>query len=145
MPSVMLRLDKGIGRLPYLAAGVVLFAIKIAIDSQLAQASVHRCFFTTGSFIEPIEIWDPPRELRFGVSASPDPMTEWTLWDGRAAVREADSSTGTLSRFRSSVTGVTKGIVRLRGACRRDPCYAGAHGFTSRGERDVPTLSFLPA
>ena len=95
MPSVMLRLDKGIGRLPYLAAGVVLFAIKIAIDSQLAQASVHRCFFTTGSFIEPIEIWDPPRELRFGVSASPDPMTEWTLWDGRAAVREADSSTGT--------------------------------------------------
>jgi hypothetical protein len=32
--------------------------------------------------VEPIEIWDPPRELTFSVTSSPDPMREWTLWDG---------------------------------------------------------------
>jgi uncharacterized membrane protein YhaH (DUF805 family) len=42
----------------------------------------RRCRFTTGTFVEPITVWDPPRELRFAVSASPDPLTEWTLWRG---------------------------------------------------------------
>ncbi len=44
--------------------------------------AVRHCNFTTGSFVEPIEVWDPPRELRFRVTSSPDPMREWTLWDG---------------------------------------------------------------
>jgi uncharacterized membrane protein YhaH (DUF805 family) len=44
--------------------------------------AVRRCIFTTGSFVEPIESWDPPRELSFSVVASPDPMVEWTLWRG---------------------------------------------------------------
>jgi hypothetical protein len=43
---------------------------------------VRRCEFTTGSFVEPIEVWDPPRELTFAVTSSPDPMREWTLWNG---------------------------------------------------------------
>jgi len=46
------------------------------------RGAVRRCIFTTGSFIEPIESWDPPRELSFSVVASPDPMIEWTLWRG---------------------------------------------------------------
>lgn len=45
--------------------------------------AIRHCTFTTGSFIEPIEVWDPPRELRFGVTSSPDPMHEWTLWNGQ--------------------------------------------------------------
>ena len=44
--------------------------------------AVRRCIFTTGAFVEPIETWDPPRELGFAVVSSPDPMREWTLWDG---------------------------------------------------------------
>jgi len=44
--------------------------------------AVRRCNFTTGPFVEPIEIWDPPRELTFSVTSSPDPMREWTIWDG---------------------------------------------------------------
>jgi uncharacterized membrane protein YhaH (DUF805 family) len=44
--------------------------------------AVRRCNFTTGSFVEPIENWEPPRELTFSVTSSPDPMREWTLWDG---------------------------------------------------------------
>ena len=44
--------------------------------------AVRRCIFTTGSFVEPIEVWDPPHELRFSVASSPDPMRELTLWPG---------------------------------------------------------------
>jgi hypothetical protein len=39
------------------------------------------CIFTTGAFVEPIELWDPPRHLRFGVTANPAPMRELTLYD----------------------------------------------------------------
>lgn len=42
--------------------------------------AVRHCRFTTGDFVEPIEVWNPPRELRFGVTSSPDPMRERTLW-----------------------------------------------------------------
>jgi hypothetical protein len=51
------------------------------IDGE-GEGAIRRCVFTTGSFIEPIEIWDPPRELTFRVASSPDPMREWTLWRG---------------------------------------------------------------
>lgn len=40
--------------------------------------AVRRCVFSTGVFIEPIEVWDAPRLLRFRVSANPAPMEEWT-------------------------------------------------------------------
>jgi uncharacterized membrane protein YhaH (DUF805 family) len=51
------------------------------IDGEGA-GGIRRCIFTTGSFVEPIEKWDPPRELTFSVASSPDPMREWTIWDG---------------------------------------------------------------
>jgi hypothetical protein len=44
--------------------------------------AVRRCIFTTGSFVEPIEIGDPPHELTFSVTSSPEPMQEWTIWGG---------------------------------------------------------------
>ena len=34
------------------------------------------CVFTTGAFVEPIEIWDPPRQLKFSVTSNPPPMRE---------------------------------------------------------------------
>ncbi len=40
--------------------------------------AVRHCVFSTGPFIEPIEIWDEPRLLRFGVTKNPPPMEEWT-------------------------------------------------------------------
>ncbi len=33
--------------------------------------ALRRCIFTIGEFEEPIEVWDPPRELTFGVHAQP--------------------------------------------------------------------------
>jgi hypothetical protein len=40
--------------------------------------AIRRCIFDTGEFIEPIEIWDEPHLLRFGVTENPPPMREWS-------------------------------------------------------------------
>ena len=38
--------------------------------------AIRRCEFSTGPFIEPITVWDPPRRLAFDVTAQPRPMQE---------------------------------------------------------------------
>jgi uncharacterized membrane protein YhaH (DUF805 family) len=40
--------------------------------------AVRHCEFSTGPFVEPIEVWDEPRLLKFSVTANPAPMQEWT-------------------------------------------------------------------
>ncbi len=40
--------------------------------------AIRHCVFSTGPFVEPIEVWDEPRLLRFGVTQNPPPMEEWT-------------------------------------------------------------------
>jgi hypothetical protein len=36
------------------------------------------CEFSTGPVVEPIEVWDEPRLLRFSVTENPAPMHEWS-------------------------------------------------------------------
>jgi hypothetical protein len=38
----------------------------------------RHCIFSTGAFVEPIQIWDEPRLLKFSVTSNPPPMEEWT-------------------------------------------------------------------
>jgi uncharacterized membrane protein YhaH (DUF805 family) len=38
--------------------------------------AVRHCVFSTGPFEEPIEVWDEPRLLQFGVTANPAPLNE---------------------------------------------------------------------
>lgn len=38
----------------------------------------RHCVFSTGAFVEPIEVWDEPRLLKFSVVSNPAPMEEWT-------------------------------------------------------------------
>jgi uncharacterized membrane protein YhaH (DUF805 family) len=45
------------------------------------RARVRRCEFSTGAFVEPITVWDPPRRLAFDVAEQPPPMIEWSPWD----------------------------------------------------------------
>jgi len=40
--------------------------------------AVRYCEFSTGPFVEPIEVWDEPRLLRFRVTENPAPMHEWS-------------------------------------------------------------------
>jgi uncharacterized membrane protein YhaH (DUF805 family) len=40
--------------------------------------AVRHCIFSTGPFVEPIEVWDEPRLLQFGVTANPAPLNEFS-------------------------------------------------------------------
>lgn len=40
--------------------------------------AVRNCIFSTGPFVEPIEVWDEPRLLSFSVARNPAPLQEWT-------------------------------------------------------------------
>jgi hypothetical protein len=40
--------------------------------------AVRYCEFSTGPFVEPIEVWDAPRLLQFRVTENPAPMNEWS-------------------------------------------------------------------
>lgn len=40
--------------------------------------AVRHCNFSTGPFVEPIEVWDEPHLLKFSVTANPEPLEEWT-------------------------------------------------------------------
>jgi uncharacterized membrane protein YhaH (DUF805 family) len=41
----------------------------------------RRCEFSTGPFVEPIEVWDEPHLLKFSVTSNPAPMQEWTPYE----------------------------------------------------------------
>jgi hypothetical protein len=45
--------------------------------------AVRHCNFSTGSFIEPITVWDEPRLLKFSVEEQPAPMKELSFYDVR--------------------------------------------------------------
>lgn len=40
--------------------------------------AIRHCVFSTGPFVEPIEVWNPPHHLKFSVSSQPAPMKELT-------------------------------------------------------------------
>jgi hypothetical protein len=43
--------------------------------------SVRHCNFTTGSFVEPVTVWDEGKLLKFDVLEQPAPMKEMSFWD----------------------------------------------------------------
>ncbi|HYE97671.1 MAG TPA: DUF805 domain-containing protein [Planctomycetota bacterium] len=53
------------------------YPIRAEIRGRGAGA-VRHCVFSTGPFVEPITVWDEPRELAFDVTAQPAPMEEWS-------------------------------------------------------------------
>lgn len=58
--------------------------ISYPINAQIqgtGVGAVRYCNFTTGSFIEPITIWDEPKLLKFKVLEQPTPMKEISFWD----------------------------------------------------------------
>ncbi|MFQ5745394.1 MAG: hypothetical protein ACE5HV_17715 [Acidobacteriota bacterium] len=55
----------------------IAYPIRAEIEGEGAGA-IRRCVFSTGAFVEPIEVWDEPRLLKFSVTQNPPPMQEWT-------------------------------------------------------------------
>ncbi|MEA2338179.1 MAG: hypothetical protein QOE82_2186 [Thermoanaerobaculia bacterium] len=64
----------------YFRAGIA-YPIRARINGRGAGAT-RTCEFTTGTFIEPIEVWNEPRLLRFGVTSNPPPMRELSPYGG---------------------------------------------------------------
>jgi uncharacterized membrane protein YhaH (DUF805 family) len=58
----------------YFRAGIA-YPLRATISGRGAGA-IRRCEFTTGTFVEPVEVWNEPRLLRFGVTSNPPPMHE---------------------------------------------------------------------
>ncbi len=57
-------------------AGIA-YPIRAEISGHGAGAERH-CIFSTGSFVEPIEVWDELQLLKFEVTANPAPLNELT-------------------------------------------------------------------
>jgi len=57
-------------------AGVA-YPVRAEITGSGVGAERH-CVFSTGAFVEPIQVWDEPRLLKFSVTQNPPPMQEWT-------------------------------------------------------------------
>ncbi|HEY4612465.1 MAG TPA: hypothetical protein VII11_05740 [Bacteroidota bacterium] len=62
-------------------AGIA-YPISAQIDGN-GVGAIRHCNFSTGSFIEPITVWDEPRLLRFDVLNQPEPMKELSPYDIR--------------------------------------------------------------
>ena len=58
----------------YFRAGIA-YPLRARIDGR-GVGAVRHCEFTTGSFVEPITVWNEPSLLRFDVTANPSPMSE---------------------------------------------------------------------
>ncbi len=58
----------------------IAYPIRAEMQGSGPGAERH-CVFSTGSFVEPIEVWDEPRLLKFSVTSNPPPMQEWTPYD----------------------------------------------------------------
>jgi hypothetical protein len=53
----------------------IAFPIRAEINGT-GRNAVRHCIFSTGAFVEPIEVWDEPTLLKFGVTAQPPVMDE---------------------------------------------------------------------
>ena len=51
---------------------------KKAVIHGQGVGAIRDCVFSTGKFVEPIEVWDEPKLLKFSVKSQPHPMEEWT-------------------------------------------------------------------
>ncbi|RQO71443.1 hypothetical protein DBR40_16690 [Pedobacter sp. KBW01] len=58
----------------------IAYPINARIDGA-GVGAVRHCNFTTGSFVEPVTVWDKPKLLKFDVLEQPAPMKEISFWD----------------------------------------------------------------
>ncbi|WAC39714.1 hypothetical protein [Pedobacter sp. SL55] len=58
----------------------IAYPINAKIDGA-GVGAIRYCNFTTGSFVEPITVWNEPSLLKFDVLEQPAPMKEISFWD----------------------------------------------------------------
>ena len=55
----------------------IAYPTRATIDGR-GVGAVRHCEFSTGAFVEPIEVWEEPHKLKFSVASNPPPMSELT-------------------------------------------------------------------
>ena len=58
----------------------VAYPVRARIDGE-GVGAIRHCEFSTGSFVEPITVWDEPNRLAFDVQYQPQPMKELSFYD----------------------------------------------------------------
>lgn len=58
----------------------IAYPINATINGQ-GVGAVRYCNFSTGSFVEPITVWNEPKLLQFSVDEQPEPMEEISFYD----------------------------------------------------------------
>ena len=58
----------------------IAYPVNATISGQ-GVGAVRHCNFSTGSFVEPITVWDEPHLLKFSVDEQPEPMKELSFYD----------------------------------------------------------------
>ena len=91
----------------------VAYPVRAEIDGRGVGAERH-CVFSTGAFVEPIDVWDEPRRLAFRVAAQPEPMREWSPYaihpphlDGYLVSRRGEFRLTELDGGRTRLEGTT--------------------------------------
>jgi hypothetical protein len=90
------------------------YPIRARIEGS-GTGAVRYCEFSTGPFVEPIEVWDEPRLLRFRVTQNPAPMREWSPYaevapkhlDGYLVSKQGQFHLTRLAGNRTRVEGTT--------------------------------------
>jgi len=94
--------------------------------SGTGTGAVRHCVFSTGAFVEPIEVWDEPRLLRFGVTENPSPMNELTPYRHIVPRHLHGYFVSEWGQF--SLTGLPGGRTRLEGTTwYRDAIWPAAY------------------
>ncbi len=55
----------------------IAYPIRARIEGS-GVGAIRHCEFSTGAFVEPITVWEPPSRLAFDVLSQPPPMQEWS-------------------------------------------------------------------
>ncbi|MBI4816512.1 MAG: DUF805 domain-containing protein [Deltaproteobacteria bacterium] len=99
-------------RPPFLYQVGVAYPLRATIEGE-GVGAMRRCEFSTGAFVEPITVWDPPRHLAFSVSAQPPPMHEWSPYEHVFAPHLLTGLRSQRGEFR--LTALPTGGTRLEG------------------------------
>ena len=76
----------------------IAYPVRARIEG-VGPGAVRYCEFSTGSFVEPIEIWEEPRLLRFSVTSNPPPMKKLALYGGSHSPRRDSPFESTNGEF----------------------------------------------
>ena len=98
----------------YFEAGVA-YPVRARLEGT-GVGAIRHCEFSTGAFVEPITVWDPPHRLAFDVTEQPAPMAELSFWstvnaphlfDGTLQSRRGEFLLERLDDGRTRLTGTT--------------------------------------